>query len=80
MSNVDLMKINIEGGEYNLLEKMISSGLISKVDNLQIQFHDIKALDSENRMKKIWLALEKTHMVTWKFRPFVWENWKRSEK
>lgn len=80
ISNVDLMKINIEGGEYNLLEKMISSGLISKVDNLQVQFHDIKALDSENRMKKIWFDLEKTHMVTWKFRPFVWENWKRCEK
>lgn len=77
ISSVNLMKINIEGGEYALLEKMIKSNLVSRVDNFQIQFHNIKGLNSKKRMKNIWKELEKTHFVTWKYRPFVWENWKR---
>lgn len=77
LKHVDLMKINIEGGEYNLLEKMISSDLITRVDNIQIQFHNIKEIDSKKRMRAIIKELSKTHFCTWKYRPFVWENWKR---
>lgn len=73
---VNLMKINIEGGEYALLEKMIKANLISRVENIQIQFHDIKELNSKKRMKNIWKELEKTHNITWQYK-FVWENWER---
>ena len=72
---IDLMKINIEGGEYELLERMIETGLISEIGDLQIQFHNI-ALDSENRMLAIQGALEKTHGLTYQYK-FVWENWTR---
>lgn len=37
---VDLLKINIEGGEYDILSRMCSTGTINKVNNLQIQFHN----------------------------------------
>ena len=36
---IDLMKINIEGAEFDILPKLISSGEINKVENLQVQFH-----------------------------------------
>src|SRR5262249_41477745 len=39
LERVDLMKINIEGGEYELLEHLVESGLVSRITNLLIQFH-----------------------------------------
>ena len=37
---IDLLKINIEGGEYEVLENLIENDLIKNIDNIQIQFHD----------------------------------------
>ena len=77
INHIDLIKINIEGGEYELLECMLENGLVNVVDNFQIQFHKIKGLDCKKRMKKIQDCLGKTHKLTWSFRPFVWENWEK---
>lgn len=40
VSRIDLMKINIEAGEYDLLDLMIENKTIGLVKNLQIQFHN----------------------------------------
>jgi len=72
---IDLMKINIEGGEYELLERMIESGIVKNIINLQVQFHNIDT-QSATRMKEIQNRLEKTHLPTYQYR-FVWENWRR---
>ena len=40
IEKIDLLKLNIEGSEYDLLEKLLKSGLISTIDKLQIQFHE----------------------------------------
>lgn len=74
---VDLMKINIEGGEYELLEQLIETDLISRIKDLQIQFHNI-ASDSEKRMQAIQKTLKNTHYWTYQYK-FVWENWTRRE-
>jgi FkbM family methyltransferase len=75
VSNIHLMKINIEGGEYPILLHMISENKLSLVDNYQIQFHNfIKNADSLRN--KIIEGLLKTHVQTWCY-TFVWENWKR---
>lgn len=76
VSHVDLMKINIEGGEYELLERLLESGLASRVENIQVQFHNL-APDSEARMKAILQGLHATHQPTYQYH-FVWENWQRS--
>lgn len=73
VESVELMKINIEGGEYELLERLISGGFISKVKQVQVQFHDIVP-DSFQRMTEIHKSLEKTHEVTFNYE-FLWENW-----
>jgi FkbM family methyltransferase len=72
---IDLMKINIEGGEYELLEHLIESGWITRIRDIQVQFHDFVP-DAEGRMAALQLRLEATHYTTYQY-PFVWENWRR---
>ncbi len=71
---VDFMKINIEGGEYELLERLIETELISRVMHLHIQFHNI-APDSESRMKAIRNKLALTHDALFHY-TFVWDGWR----
>lgn len=71
---IDLMKINIEGGEYDLLDHLISSNLVSRIKNIQVQFHDFIP-DANSRMKNIQNELAKTHELTYQYK-FVWENWR----
>ncbi len=73
-THVDLMKLNIEGAEFDLLDRLIAKNLHKKVTDIQIQFHKIDD-KSEERRKNIREKLSKTHDCTWNY-PFVWENWK----
>lgn len=77
IKDINLMKVNIEGGEYSLMEHMIKTGEIRQVENLQIQFHNIKKMDARKRQKRIRTELEKTHELIWAYRPFVFDSWKR---
>ncbi|MBK8196443.1 MAG: FkbM family methyltransferase [Lewinellaceae bacterium] len=72
---VDLMKINIEGEEYPLLETIIKADLQYKIDNIQIQFHPW-INGAETKREEIRQALSASHRLTYDF-PFVWENWER---
>lgn len=73
IKKIDLMKINIEGGEYPLLEHMALKNTLAAVVNFQIQFHDFIE-NATQRRKTIIDALEKSHSRTWCYE-FVWENW-----
>lgn len=77
ISRIDLMKINIEGGEYDLLEYLIKTGYIKNIKNIQVQFHDFVP-KAQERMKEIQKNLEKTHLITYQYK-FVWENWQLKE-
>ncbi|MES2278858.1 MAG: FkbM family methyltransferase [Bacteroidota bacterium] len=70
---IDLIKINIEGAEYDLLEHLIANGYHQIIKNLQVQFHNFVP-DAAARMEKIREQLSATHRVTYQF-DFVWENW-----
>ncbi len=76
IAHIDLLKLNIEGGEYPLLEDLIKHDFIQNIDNIQVQFHSF-APNAVERMNAIRQTLEKTHSLTYSF-PFVWENWKRN--
>ena len=71
---VDLMKVNIEGAEYELLESLVETGLITQVRDLQVQFHRFVP-DAERRMLAL-ARLERTHEATYQY-DFLWENWRR---
>lgn len=73
--DIALMKVNIEGGEYDLLEHLLDEGLIGRIRNLQIQFHDFVP-NARSRMEMIQSRLRETHEQTYDF-PFIWENWRR---
>lgn len=75
---VDLIKINIEGGEYDLLESLIDNGKIILFRNIQVQFHDFVIPNAKERMNRIQKALSKTHSLTYQYE-FVWENWELNE-
>ncbi len=75
VTHCNLLKINIEGGEYEVLPRIIYTGLIDKIDNLLIQFHNIDSR-SLAMMSAIQTELEKTHELTWQY-TWIWENWKR---
>jgi FkbM family methyltransferase len=73
-ARVDLLKINIEGAEYELLEDLLASPHMSKVRYLQVQFHDFVP-NASNRMQAIRDRLDNTHVCDWHYR-FVWESWR----
>ena len=74
VSYVDLAKINIEGAEYDLINKLIDNNVITVFNNLQVQFHNFIP-DATSKLLDIRSKLEKTHELTYCY-DFVWENWK----
>ncbi len=75
LRSVDLLKLNIEGGEYDVLERMIAANRLRDVACLMVQFHEW--LDGANgRRDKIRKALRRTHRLVWDYR-FIWEQWVR---
>jgi len=75
IDDVALMKMNIEGGEYALLEGMLDAGLMPRIGDLQVQFHDFFP-DAPQRMAAIQRRLSETHELTYQY-VFAWENWRR---
>jgi FkbM family methyltransferase len=72
---VDLIKINVEGGEYELLERLLEAETVDRFRYLQIQFHR-GAPAAESRMREIQNGLSRTHRRMWSY-PWIWESWER---
>lgn len=77
LESVDMIKINIEGGEYELLERMIESSVASKCKIIRIQFHEWFP-NAYALKRKIRKRLKKTHRIEWEYE-LVWESWIRKD-
>lgn len=77
INHIALMKINIEGGEFDVLPAIIQSGDINKVNYLQVQFHNFIP-NADSRREAIRSNLAFTHEEMWNYE-FVWESWKRKD-
>ena len=77
VDRIDLLKVNIEGGEYEVIPAIIESGDIAKVQYLQVQFHNFVDNATDKRTS-IRTHLDRTHMEMWNYE-FVWESWKLRE-
>lgn len=77
-SEVALLKCNIEGGEYPLLNYIIGNGWHQNIKNLQVQFHILENHLNYPPYEVLADALSFTHELTWRV-PFVWENWRRKD-
>jgi len=74
VKDVDLIKINIEGGEYSLLMRMIEAGIIKHFNVIRVQFHEW--IPGAHKMRRqIRANLAETHEIEWEY-PFVWESWR----
>ncbi len=69
----DLAKINIEGGEFDVLENAIETGIIGRVTNWQIQWHPC-ANDALMRYSRLQKELAKTHELT-RDSGWTWQGW-----
>ena len=72
---VACMKLNIEGGEYDVLERMIETNNVAKCNSLLIQFHR-QPHDYAERYNTIVSELRKTHVQSWCYE-MIWEKWVR---
>ncbi len=64
LDSADLIKLNIEGSEFNFLELLLSDEATSKFKNIQVQFHKCVP-DAESRYNSINERLQETHDITW---------------
>lgn len=72
---VAVMKLNIEGGEYDVLDRLIETGLVAGIDTIFVQFHEWIP-GAYSRRRAIRKALVETHDQEWCY-PWVWEKWNR---
>jgi FkbM family methyltransferase len=71
--NIDLLKLNVEGAEYYILDDLIQNNLLPVINNIQVQFHDIDK-NYNKKLNYIRTELNKTHKLTYQFN-WIWENW-----
>lgn len=76
--NADVVKLNIESMEFEVLERMITSSLMPRVTNIQVQWHSCLP-HALVRRNAITHQLAQTHEPTWGIGDFDngWENWRR---
>ncbi len=70
---IDLLKINIEGAEFDFMDLLINNKLLTIVRFYQIQFHSFIPNAYEKR-QRIRNELKKYYKLQWEY-PFVWESW-----
>jgi FkbM family methyltransferase len=75
LSHVDAIKVNIEGGEYDLFDRLIDTGWLPRLADIRIQFHEWHP-NAYARRRAIQRELRRTHDKLWDY-PFVWERWRR---
>ena len=73
IAHIDLVKMNIEGGEYDLLPALVDAGVMERIGKLQVQFHLFEPSFQPVR-DAIRDQLAATHTCDWVY-PFVWEQW-----
>jgi FkbM family methyltransferase len=69
----DLMKLNCEGSEFEILEALVGTPEISRVRNIQVQWHPVVP-DAKARFEKLQARLSETHRLSWNF-GWTWQNW-----
>jgi FkbM family methyltransferase len=75
VDRIELMKVNIEGGEYELFERIIEAGWLHRFRTVLIQFHEWHP-GAYRRRFRIRRALARHHTEEWCY-PWLWEKWTR---
>lgn len=75
--SIAVMLVNIEGGEYSLLDELIENGVIQRIQVLLVQFHRTPP-GYRRKRRRIARRLSETHSLSFSF-SFVWEKWELAE-
>jgi FkbM family methyltransferase len=75
LGDIDLCKMNIEGGEYDVFDRLIATAWLPRMRLVSVQFHEWHP-KAYARRRAIRRALRRTHEQVWNY-PFVWELWRR---
>lgn len=78
IGSVSLLKLNIEGSEFCVLEEMVSTGITRKAQNIQCQWHDVVP-NAQSRYDALQKKLAETHFLTFDH-GWVWQNWRLNEQ
>jgi FkbM family methyltransferase len=70
---IDLLKLNIEGGEFEILEAILERNLATRFRHIQVQFHQVVP-DFHERRLGIREKLAATHRLGYDYY-FVFESW-----
>ena len=73
--DIACIKLNVEGGEYEILERLINSGTIAQIRSIIVQYHP-QPEGWQERLASIEAQLCLTHERAWGF-PMIWEKWIR---
>jgi FkbM family methyltransferase len=78
--DLDLLKIDIGGGEYALLQRMLEKDLLRRCRKVLVRFHDqpISRRLATKLRRDLINGIERTHDAIFSY-PFVWEGWQRKE-
>ncbi len=71
---IDLIKLNVEGSEFVVIESMMKDGIIARFKNIQVQWHAVVGF-AESRFAHLQSELTKTHHLTFDG-GWMWQNWK----
>lgn len=77
LERLDLLKVNIEGGEYDLFDRLDEAGWLPRIDHILVQFHEWhpKAYRRRRRNRRAFAA---SHREVWGW-SWVWEYWQRRD-
>jgi FkbM family methyltransferase len=77
VERIDLLKLNIEGAEYDVLDRLDDAGWLPRIDQVLVQFHEWHP-HSHRRRRTNRAALRRDHDEQWNY-PWVWERWRLRE-
>lgn len=77
LKEVACMKLNLEGGEFAVVERLLDTGLINNVAALQVQWHDV-APNAAERYEALQRRLARTRRLTFDH-GWIWQSWQRMD-
>ena len=75
--SLSLVVCNIEGGEYDLVERLVEKSIIKNIEVFLVQTHNVDEF-SKKKMTEMRRQLLKTHFPKFKY-DFIWEVWIRKD-
>lgn len=73
LQTIDLLRLNVNGEEYNIFDRIFSKMMHTKIKYIMVQFSPLpeNAIEKRDAIRK---RLEKTHREVYNYE-FVWELW-----